>query len=625
MKMTPRMIIIGGLAVVLSVVAVVVFLPYAIFKPADTLYVRPYTDIEQRGRDLYVSNGCLYCHSQFTRKEDVTPSEPSEAGDFNYDKPHQLGTLRTGPDLANIGLKRGDQWEIDHLKDPRRFTPNSIMPSFRFLSEDDMRALVAYLNTLGNKQTASTNLMIPDTYHGLKQPMELTVDNWSKGRDLFAQRCLTCHGPAGKGNGPYAMINNARPADLRQPRFAALPSEFFFWRISDGVPGTVMPMWRQSMTEDERWLVTLYIQNAFMDLVPHLTDEGDLPAAYDLANPLPVDPPTLDEGKAIFVANCQFCHGYGGRGNGVDAAGLRPAPPDFNDPAFYSTWKDGDWFWRVSESLPMRAMPQWKTLLDERQRWAVANYVRYVLALPNPDAEPADPEIPERAKTIMVMPAGANVTAGRMVYMKQCWTCHGDAGQGEGPDAVDFVPPAADFTVDEFDTMPDYELMWKVSEGIPNTAMPIWRLLLSEEERWNAIAYIRATFISPTEPATVDDNPPVDYQALDPAPYANTPDARERGKATYEKLCLGCHGVTAKGDGRYGPPLMPAPADLTQAPAVTADEDWWFWRVSEGVVGDAGTHPTAMPPWRLVLSEQERWEVAWYTRGLVGIKETTAP
>ncbi|MHB9150757.1 MAG: c-type cytochrome [Thermoleophilia bacterium] len=625
MRMTPRIIIIGGLAVVLSVIAVVVFLPFAIFKPADTLYVRPYTEAEQRGRDLYVSNGCVYCHSQFTRPDDVTPSEPSQAGDFNYDKPHQLGTLRTGPDLANIGLKRGDQWEIDHLIDPRKFTPNSIMPSFKFLSESDLRSLVAYLNTLGNKQTASTNLMIPDRYHGLKQPMALTIENWDKGRDLYAERCLTCHGPAGKGDGPYAMINNARPADLRQPRFTALPPEFFFWRISEGVPGTVMPKWHLSLAEDERWLVTLYVQNAFMDMVPHLTDEGDLPAEYDIVNPLPVDPPTLDEGKAIYVAYCQFCHGYGGRGNGVDAAGLRPTPPDFNDPAFYSQWKDGDWFWRVSESLPMRAMPKWKKVLDERQRWAVANYVRYVLALPDPEAEPADPVIPEAATTIMVMPENASVAAGRFVYMKRCWMCHGDAGQGEGPDAVDFVPAAADFTVEEFDTMPDYELMWKVTEGIPNTAMPIWRLLLSEEDRWNAIAYIKATFISPTEPTEVDDNPPVAYQAIDPAPYENTPDARERGKVTYEKLCLDCHGATARGDGKYGPALAPTPANLTEDPAITADEAWWFWRVSEGVVGDQGTHPTAMPPWHLVLSEQERWEVAWYARELVGIKEAPAP
>ena len=160
-KMTPRLIVIGGLAVVLTVVAFVVFLPYVVFQPEDTLEATPYTPLEQEGRDLYVSNGCMYCHSQFTRPNDVTPSRVSKAGDFNYDKPHQLGTLRTGPDLANIGLKRGDRWELDHLKDPRELTPNSIMPSFSFLSDRQLSAIVAYLNRLGNHQTASTDLMIP--------------------------------------------------------------------------------------------------------------------------------------------------------------------------------------------------------------------------------------------------------------------------------------------------------------------------------------------------------------------------------------------------------------------------------------------------------------------------------
>lgn len=624
MKMTPRMIVIGGLAVVLSVIAFVVFLPKAIFTPEDTLYVRPYTELEQRGRDIYVSNGCIYCHSQFTRPEDVTPSEPSEAGDFNYDKPHQLGTLRTGPDLANIGLKRGDRWEIEHLRDPRALTPDSIMPSFSFLSDAQLEALTAYLNTLGNKQTASTNLMIPDKYVPAEQPFEVSVDTWDKGRDIYAEKCLTCHGCAGKGDGPYAMINNARPADLRQTRFREQPSGFFYWRVSEGVPGTVMPRWKQSITEEERWLAVLFIQNAFMDMVPHLTDEGDLPKEYDLKNPVKVDPVTLDEGKAIYTANCQFCHGYAGRGNGVDAAGLLPAPPDFNDPAFLGTWKDGDWLWRVKESLPLRAMPKWKTWLDDEQSWKVANYIKYVLALPDPAAEPADPVIPERAKKILVMPEDSSVMRGRTVYMKRCWMCHGDAGQADGPDGLHFVPAPADFTIDEFDTMPDYELMWKISEGIGNTAMPQWRLLISEEDRWDAISYIKQVFVSPKEPAEVDDATPVEYRELDPAPYAPTSDAIARGKTTYLKLCAGCHGVNALGDGEYGKALAPTPANLTEDPALTADESWWYWRVAEGVVGDKGASPTAMPPWRVALSEQERWEVVFYARQLSGSDKAVA-
>ena len=143
-----------------------------VFKPEPTVITNPYTAEEQLGRDLYVSNGCMYCHSQFTRPGDVTPSRPSEAGEFAYDQPHQLGTLRTGPDLANIGLKRGDQWEIDHLLRPREFTPNSIMPDFSFLSEQQARAIVAYLNTLGNEQTASTDLMVPVALPGSRVPAQ---------------------------------------------------------------------------------------------------------------------------------------------------------------------------------------------------------------------------------------------------------------------------------------------------------------------------------------------------------------------------------------------------------------------------------------------------------------------
>ncbi len=215
MKMSPRLIVIGGLAVVLTVIAFVVFLPYVVFQPKPLLETQPYTELEQQGRDLFVSNGCMYCHSQFTRPGDVTPARPSTAGQFSYDQPHQLGTLRTGPDLADIGLKRGDRWELDHLKDPRSLTPNSIMPNFNYLSDKQLAAIVAYLNRLGNGRNASTDLMIPVKYLGpgyQANKFELTNENFEKGRGVYAEKCLTCHGCAGAGNGPYAMLNNAAPA-----------------------------------------------------------------------------------------------------------------------------------------------------------------------------------------------------------------------------------------------------------------------------------------------------------------------------------------------------------------------------------------------------------------------------
>jgi len=620
--MTPRLIVIGGLAVVLSVVAVVVFLPKFVFTPADTLFARPYTALEQEGRDIYTSNGCMYCHSQFTRPEDVVPGKAADAGAYNYDRPHQLGTLRTGPDLSNIGLKRGDQWEIDHLKDPRQFTPNTIMPQFKFLSGRQLRALVAYLNRLGNQQTASTDLMIPEVYKDRKQPKALTVANWDKGRDIFSKRCLTCHGCAGKGDGPYAMINNARPADLRQPRFSLLPDSFFLWRVSEGVPGTVMPQWKQTLSEEEIWLVTLFEKRAFMDMVPHLAEEGDLPKAYDTADPIAETTETLDAGKAIYVANCSFCHGYSGVGDGPDAAGLLPSPPDFRDREFYETWKDGDWLWRVSESLPLRAMPKWKTWFTTEQRWLVANYARNMLSLTT-TREPDGSDTPANYAKLK-KPDTSSIARGRAVYFKRCWMCHGDAGQGEGPSGDNLDPPPADFTdADVADTkvMTDGRWFWRVSEGVGMSAMPIWRLMLSEQERWDVISYEKAMFVTPKEPDDVSDDAPVEFQALDAGPIADTPDAQARGKAMYERLCVECHGAKGMGDGELGKALKPTPADLTGEPGVVSDAGWWYWRVSDGVVGVAPEQFTAMPPWKYILSEQERWEIVYYGRKLVNAKD----
>ncbi len=63
--------------------------------------------------------------------------------------------------------------------------------------------------------------------------------------------------------------------------------------------------------------------------------------------------------------NCAFCHGYGGAGDGPNALGLQPAAPSFLDTATYSEWTPQDYYWRISESIPMRAMPQWKYWFDE--------------------------------------------------------------------------------------------------------------------------------------------------------------------------------------------------------------------------------------------------------------------
>lgn len=104
--------------------------------------LHPYTAQELRGRAVYISLGCLYCHSQQPRSPDQAPDgergwgRAAVAADYVYDDPHQLGTMRSGPDLMNIGARMPSQsWHLTHLYNPRAIFGWSIMPAYRFLFE----------------------------------------------------------------------------------------------------------------------------------------------------------------------------------------------------------------------------------------------------------------------------------------------------------------------------------------------------------------------------------------------------------------------------------------------------------------------------------------------------------
>lgn len=100
--------------------------------------MRPYTPLEQAGRDIYVREGCYTCHSQMIRpfRDEVERyGHYSLAAESMYDHPFQWGSKRTGPDLARVGGRYSDEWHVQHLKEPRSVVPESIMPSYSFLSE----------------------------------------------------------------------------------------------------------------------------------------------------------------------------------------------------------------------------------------------------------------------------------------------------------------------------------------------------------------------------------------------------------------------------------------------------------------------------------------------------------
>lgn len=124
-------LIYGSLAILMGVVPGIVLSAGA---PAPGLH--PMTPEEQRGRDVYVAEGCSYCHTQNVRPlhQDLVFGRPSIAGDYVYSTPQLLGTERTGPDLSNIGARQPSEvWQYLHLWNPRAVVSGSIMPRYPWL------------------------------------------------------------------------------------------------------------------------------------------------------------------------------------------------------------------------------------------------------------------------------------------------------------------------------------------------------------------------------------------------------------------------------------------------------------------------------------------------------------
>jgi len=100
--------------------------------------IRPYTALEQEGRDVYVREGCYLCHSQMIRPfrdEKERYGHYSLAAESKYDHPFQWGSKRTGPDLARVGGKYSNEWQVQHMRAPRSLVPESVMPNYAFFED----------------------------------------------------------------------------------------------------------------------------------------------------------------------------------------------------------------------------------------------------------------------------------------------------------------------------------------------------------------------------------------------------------------------------------------------------------------------------------------------------------
>jgi len=131
----------GGMVMLGLATSLLVVLPFMQVRDVQApAGLKPYTASEWRGREQYIQNGCMYCHSQQPRAKNFAPDlargwgRAPVAGDYAYDTPQLLGTMRTGPDLFNIGARQPSaDWHLGHLYQPRAYVPGSIMPGYPYL------------------------------------------------------------------------------------------------------------------------------------------------------------------------------------------------------------------------------------------------------------------------------------------------------------------------------------------------------------------------------------------------------------------------------------------------------------------------------------------------------------
>ncbi len=324
MLITPLVAGLGGLLAFFAVVFVVVWLPVHTFDPPASADWAPLSKEAVKGRNLFASNGCYVCHSGYSRPQDVRYSlyflypKVSEPGDFfgSDQSPNLLGTERTGPDLSQEAGWHPDDWQRAHFYDPRFVDPMSLMPAMKSLFSDKQieqmitfvetrsgkSGLLRYAGQIYSKRIVLANQGFPPPYTGFQgahkpivpepeeepkvpdgqleeapnlaqidrgywlsgNPLPVTEQNLSRGKTIFLQRCVGCHGLAGDGKGPGARFMSPPPADFTDSDDACCGGDTgpgdFYYRILRGWTGTGMENFGDRLSVDDIWRVVLFVK-----------------------------------------------------------------------------------------------------------------------------------------------------------------------------------------------------------------------------------------------------------------------------------------------------------------------------------------------------------------------------
>ena len=461
-----------------------------------------YTPAQRSGRQIYLREGCWYCHSEYVRPvtgETRRWGPVSEAGEYAFDVPHLWGTRRIGPDLTRVGLKYSDEWHLAHFWNARMLTADSIMAPYLGLFDSPAAPVKTVSDAFGNVTLERTEVSTKLFEFASKDQVELTpnVDGllfvpiaaqgkypliWTPNKEYTGDRVKL----ASETKDLEALIAYLQKLGMNRGKWRDVfePEEI-------GASGVTMP-------RSEEWI------------------------AY---------------GREVYERRCVGCHGVNGDGNGPAATFLyRQRPRNFTLGVFkFRSTKeplptDGDLLRTITRGVRGTAMPAWYEL-PLTDRLAVIQYIKYELAVDRSDPKKPyayfveEPPGPPLYIGKPPAPSAALVAHGKEVWQQaKCWECHGNGGKGDGDkaaglkDDLGFPIRPGDLTSGQFKSGPVVEDIFRtLSTGLSGTPMSSFRDSFSDEDRW-ALAYYLVSLSAFKDPLTGE---PLQIRATDRAALNN--------------------------------------------------------------------------------------------------------